>query len=133
MLSSVHAAAVPDPAKTFKFQVDDPKKGKWFLAAAGAGTQDAAKALVCQLTADVITCGGKGFPTFGGDMTRLTTTGSSTGWTIDATDNIHWGTNSKMKFSLGSGNDIYAEMCEHHGFAHGTAKAVYTVTAVTAT
>jgi len=110
--------------------VVDPAKGTWYLADAnGAGTQDASKALSCQLTGDVIMCGGKGFPDFDGDMTRLAAaeTGGSTGWSIDASDNtIHW-LDPAMKFSMGleSDNDVWAEVCPHHWDEHGIAKAVW--------
>ncbi|KAH8896535.1 hypothetical protein GQ53DRAFT_838122 [Thozetella sp. PMI_491] len=125
---SVSAAAVPAAAKTFKFQVQDPAKGIWYLAdATGAGTQDKSKAISCELAGDVIKCGGKGFPEFDGDMTRLEATGNSTGWSIDASDNIHWNADPDMKFSmgLGSDNDVWAEVCPHHWSEHGTAKAIW--------
>ncbi|KAK3369387.1 hypothetical protein B0T24DRAFT_707919 [Lasiosphaeria ovina] len=124
----VNAAPVADPAKTFKFLVDDPTKGKYYLADKGAGTQDISKALTCELTADVIKCGGKGFPGYSGDMTKLAPGATaSTGWSIDADGGIHWSAASNMKFSLGinGGTDVWAETCPHHWQTHGTAKAVY--------
>lgn len=127
-----HAAAIPEASQSFKFQINDPKKGLFYLAdASGAGTTDEAEALTCELNADVITCDGKGFPNFQGDMTKLSTTGSSSGWSIDSSDNIHWDARPEMKFSvgIGSSNDMYAEVCpDMHGHftgQHGTAKAVY--------
>ena len=134
---SVNAAVItPRQAKTFKFQVDDPTKGKYFLAANGAGTTDEAKALVCELAADVLKCAGKGFPKFSGDMTKLTgtTSGGSVGWSVDAKDNIQWTAAKDMKFSIGIGsaNDVYAETCPHHWTTHGTAKAVWIAAAVPA-
>ncbi|KAK1761518.1 hypothetical protein QBC47DRAFT_397484 [Echria macrotheca] len=127
----VNAAAVAT-GKSFKFQVLDPVHGKVFLAdATGKSTADESKALVCELNADVLTCGGKGFPAFSGDMTKLATiTGSpSKGWSIDANDNIVWNAQSNIKFSIGisGGTDVWAETCPHHWTEkqHGTAKAVY--------
>ncbi|OAA54364.1 hypothetical protein SPI_08983 [Niveomyces insectorum RCEF 264] len=133
---SVHAAAIPAAGKTFKFQIVDPKKGKWFLAdSTGAGTQDQSKALDCELDGDVIKCGGKGFdkyPSFG-DMYQLTAvnpTGSS-GWTIDTDDTIHWNAKPKLNFDVGIGadNNLWAENCpDAHGHwtgVRGVAKAVW--------
>jgi hypothetical protein len=115
--------------KTFNFLVDDPKRGKWYLAdAAGMGTQDVSKALACELVADAIKCGGKGFPAFSGDMTKLSTTGNSAGWSIDEADNIKWSARPNMKFSLGltaTSNELWAEVCPHHFTDHGTAKAIW--------
>ncbi len=112
--------------------MEDPKRGKFFLGgASGTGTQDASKALSCELNGDVIKCGGKGFPNFSGDMTKLSTTGSSSGWSIDADNNIHWSASPDLKFSIGIGSstDLWAETCpDTHGHftgGHGTAKAVY--------
>lgn len=114
--------------------VDDPKKGKFYLAdATGLGTQDASKALTCDLTSGVIKCGGKGFAEYPkvGDMLKLATTGSSSGWSIDSSDVIHWSANKNVKFSIGIGSstDLWAETCpDSHGHftgQHGTAKAVY--------
>ncbi|KAH8889173.1 hypothetical protein GQ53DRAFT_766871 [Thozetella sp. PMI_491] len=132
LAASVNAAAVATPGKSFKFQVDDPKKGKFYLAdATGVGTQDASKALTCELTGEVITCGGKGFGNYMGDMVKLATSGSSSGWSIDSSDNIHWSAKANIKFSIGIGSntDIWAETCpdSHQHFAgqHGTAKAIW--------
>jgi hypothetical protein len=74
-------------------------------------------------------CGGKGFPNFSGDMTKLATTGNSTGWSIDSSDSIHWSAKPNMKFSIGTGSstDVWAEVCPHHWTEHGTAKAVWVV------
>ncbi|KAK5655300.1 hypothetical protein OQA88_5867 [Cercophora sp. LCS_1] len=125
---SVNAAAIA-AGKTFKFQVDDPVKGKVFLAEGGKSTTDEAKALVCELAADVLKCGGKGLPAFSGDMTKLSTvaSGGSAGWSIDAKDNIVWKAKPDVKFSVGisGATDVYAEVCPHHWTQHGTAKAVY--------
>ncbi|KAM7188950.1 hypothetical protein V8F20_010362 [Naviculisporaceae sp. PSN 640] len=133
---SANAAAIrPRDIKTFKFQVNDPTKGIYYLAANGAGTQDKSKALTCELTAgtkatpDVIKCDKKGLPTFRGDMTKLsgTTSGGSSGWSIDENDNISWSAVPDIKFSIGIGsaNDVYAETCPHHWTTHGTAKAIW--------
>ncbi len=103
-------------------------KGTWYLAdATGAGTQDASKALSCQLTGDVIKCGGMGFPDFEGDMTKLETSGNSTGWSIDSSNNIQWSAAEDMKFSIGIYGelDVWAEVCPHDWSEHGTAKAVW--------
>ncbi|KAM7211497.1 hypothetical protein V8F06_013117 [Rhypophila decipiens] len=138
MALSANAAAIrPRDVKTFKFQVNDPTKGIYYLAGNGAGTKDETKALACELTTgvaatpDVIKCGGKGFPKFGGDMTKLTgtTSGGSAGWSIDANDNIQWSAAKDVKFSIGIGsaNDVYAETCPHHWTTHGTAKAIWIV------
>ncbi|KAK0712095.1 hypothetical protein B0H67DRAFT_555952 [Lasiosphaeris hirsuta] len=126
----VNAAAIAAPGKSFKFQVNDPTKGKVFLGEAGVATTDEAKALVCELSADVLKCGGKGFADFrAGDMLKLSpsASGSSKGWTIDETDNILWKAQANIKFSIGIGsaNDVYAETCPHHWTQHGTAKAIY--------
>jgi len=108
--------------------VEDPAKGNFYLAdATGLGTQDASKALACELSDSVLKCGGKGFPNFSGDMTKLATTGSSSGWSIDSNDNINWSAKPNMKFTVGMGtaNELWAEVCPHHFTVHGTAKAVY--------
>jgi hypothetical protein len=108
--------------------VIDPTAGNYYLAdSTGLGTQDATKALTCELATDVMKCGGKGFPNFSGDMTRLSTTGSSTGWSIDSNDTIHWSAQPNMKFSVGiSGSkDLWAEVCPHHFTTHGEAKAIW--------
>jgi hypothetical protein len=79
------------------------------------------------LTGDVLTCGDKGFPEFQGDMTKLETSGSSKGWSIDEEDNITWSARPNMKFSMGimGDNDVWAEVCPHHWTTHGTAKAIW--------
>lgn len=131
MLCSANAAAIADTSKSFKFLVNDPTKGQFYLADAGLGTQDESKALICELSADVLKCGGKGFESFPdyGDMLMLSTSdsASSSGWSIDANDNIQWSAKPDMKFSIGIGsdNDVWAEVCPHHWTQHGTAKAVY--------
>ena len=67
-------------------------------------------------------------------MTKLATTGSSTGWSIDATGNISWSARANIKFSIGIGtaNELWAETCpDIHGHFSGTrgvAKAVYITT-----
>jgi len=64
-------------------------------------------------------------------MTKLSTvSGGSSGWSIDANDNIKWSAKSGVRFSIGFGgsNDVWAETCpDAHGHftSHGTAKAVY--------
>ena len=128
---SVHAAAVAT-GKSFKMEIDDPKKGKFYLAdATGLATTDASKAMTCELDDDVIKCNGKGFPNYAGDMVKLATTGNSKGWSIDAEDNIKWSAKPNIKFSIGMGstNSVWAETCpDSHGHftgQHGTAKAVY--------
>ncbi|KAK4450228.1 hypothetical protein QBC34DRAFT_379431 [Podospora aff. communis PSN243] len=136
---SVNAAVIARQDKTFKFQVQDPKRGKLYLGEGGASTADETKALVCTLTADVLKCGGKGFQAYprGGDMMKLTPgTSSAGGWSIDAQDNIAWkatGVTQEIKFSIGlsGATDVYAETCPHHWASneHGTAKAVWTTPA----
>ncbi len=118
--------------KTFKFQVSDPKLGKWYLAdASGRGTQDPSKALTCELAGDSIKCGGKGFASFPvvADMTKLSAGAGSSGWSVDASGNINWTARSNMKFSIRNTNEIWAEVCPdlHGHFAghHGNAKAVF--------
>ena len=127
---SVNAAAIA-AGKTFKFQVEN-SKGKYFLGENGMSTQDESKALICELAADVLKCGGKGFRNFSGDMLKLApsnASGGSTGWSIDAKDMINWSAQKEMKFSLGiSGStDVYAEVCPHHFTDHGNAKAIWVV------
>ena len=134
---SVNAAAIRAAAKTFKFQIVDPKKGIWYLAdATGAGTQDKSKALDCELAADVLKCGGAGFndyPSFG-DMFQLTAATKGTGskgWTIDANDNIKWSAKANINFDVGIGesNDMWAETCPdmhaHWVGKRGYAKAIW--------
>jgi len=68
-------------------------------------------------------------------MTRLETAGSSTGWSIDSNDNIHWNAADDIKFSIFSISEpdsepehsVWAEICPHHWAddEHGTAKAVW--------
>ncbi|CAK7226149.1 hypothetical protein SBRCBS47491_006133 [Sporothrix bragantina] len=136
----INAAAVPAAAgKTFKFQIVDPKKGKWFLAdATGAGTQDQTKAMDCALAGangDVLTCGNKAFakyPTVG-DMFQMEATvadvsAGSTGWTIDADNKVHWSAKAKINFDVGIGsqNNLWAETCpDAHG--HWTGERGYAV------
>jgi len=62
---------------------------------------------------------------------------TSTGWSIDASDNIVWkAATAEIKFSIGlsGATDVYAETCPHHWAAneHGTAKAVWVTTPTTA-
>ncbi|KJR89806.1 uncharacterized protein SPSK_06677 [Sporothrix schenckii 1099-18] len=138
----INAAALPaSPAaagKTFKFQIVDPKKGKWFLAdATGAGTQDQTKALDCQLAGtanDVLTCGGKAFdkyPNFG-DMFQMEASqpvaSGSTGWSIDSDNKVHWNAKPKINFDIGLGSEtnLWAETCpDAHG--HWTGERGYAV------
>jgi len=62
-------------------------------------------------------------------MTKLATRGAgSKGWAVDATSGaITWSAKADLKFSVGVGSadDLYAEDCPHHNFAHGTAKAEF--------
>jgi hypothetical protein len=137
LLQSTNAVAIPTAGKTFKFQIIDPTKGKWFLAnATGAGTQDPTKALICELASDVLKCGGMGFDDYPswGDMYQLTATNAtgSTGWSIDSSDNIHWSVDEqKINFDVGIGesNDLWAETCpDFHGHfvgERGIAKAIW--------
>jgi hypothetical protein len=129
--NSINAAALAPEAKTFKFMIEDSKKGKFYLASAsGAGTQDPSKAMDCSLSGDVLKCGGKGFTSFGfGDMVKLSTTGSSKGWSIDSSNTIHWNARPSMRFSVRYQNEMWAEVCpDLHGHfygQHGDAKAEF--------
>jgi hypothetical protein len=127
----VNAIAV-DTGKSFKFEINDPASGKWFLGNAdGTATRDASKALVCTLSNTIMKCGGKGFPEFSGDMTMLATADAETesnGWSINAKDAIDWNAMEGMRFSvIGDDNQVWAEVCphEHLDGHHGDAKAVW--------
>lgn len=120
----------------FKFQIVDPKKGKWFLSdATGAGTQDITKALDCAIASGIITCGGKGFDNYPryGDMYQLTasSTPGSSGWAIDSDDKILWSAKPKINFDVGINGEtnLWAETCpDAHGHwtgGRGYAKAVW--------
>src|SRR3569833_4609338 len=100
---SVHAAAVAT-GKSFKMEIDDPKKGKFYLADATVlATTDASKAMTCELDDDVIKCNGKGFPNYAGDMVKLATTGNSKGWFFVVVVFFLWCVLSFFLFCFGLG------------------------------